>query len=81
MTGKVLYWKKSCKIQVHEYGNVANTLEEKTQGVISLGPTGNLHITYNFFLLSTIKNHPRTVHRGAHSHNRYRTGDGDGLIR
>ena len=48
MTGKTLYWKKSCKLnfgayaQVHEDRNVTNTLEERTQGAICLGPTDNL---------------------------------------
>ena len=37
--------------QVHEDRNVTNTLEERTQGAICLGPTGNLQGTYNFFTL------------------------------
>ena len=57
MTGKALDWKKIFKLQsgayaqVHEDINVTNTLEEKTQGAILLGPTGNLQGTYNFFSL------------------------------
>ena len=55
MTGKALDWKKSCKLhfgayaQVHEDRNVTNTLEDRTQGAICLGPTGNLQGTYNCF--------------------------------
>ena len=55
MTGKSLDWKKSCKLhfwtytQVHKDRNAANMLEERTQGVICLGPTGNLQGTYNCF--------------------------------
>ena len=61
MTGKALDWKKSCKLhfgdyaQVHENRNVTNALEEGTQGAICLGPTGNLHGTYNFFSLQSEK--------------------------
>ena len=56
MTGKALDWKKSRKLQfgayaqVHEDRNVTNTLEERTQGEIHLGPTGNLQGTYNFII-------------------------------
>ena len=52
---------ESCKLhfgayaQVHKDRNVTNTLEERTQGAISLGPTGNLQGTYNFFLLRSGK--------------------------
>ena len=52
MTGKFLDWKKIYKlhfgayIQVHEDRNVTNTLEERTQGAICLGTTGNLQGTY-----------------------------------
>ena len=55
MTGKSLDLKKSFKLhsganaQVHEDRNVTNTLEERTQGAIFLGPTGNLQGTYNIF--------------------------------
>ena len=55
MTGKALDWKKSCKLhfeayaQVHEDINVTNTLEDRNQGEICLGPTGNLQGTYNLF--------------------------------
>ena len=55
MTGKALDWNKSCKLhfgayaQVHKDRNVTNALEERTQGSICLGPTGNLQGTYNFF--------------------------------
>ena len=61
MTGKKLDWKKSCKLhfgayaQVREDRNVTNTLEERTQGAIYLGPTGNLQGTYNFFSLRSGK--------------------------
>ena len=61
MTGKTLDWKKSCKIhfraysRVHDNRNVTNTLEERTQGEICLGPTGNLQGTYNFFLIRSGK--------------------------
>ena len=57
MTGKALDWEKICKphfrayAQVHKYRNVTNTLEERTQGAIFLGPTGNLQGIYNFFSL------------------------------
>ena len=57
MTGKSLDWKKSFKLhfgsyaQVHEDKNVTNTLEDRTQGAICLGPTGNIQVTYNFFSL------------------------------
>ena len=61
MTGKYLDWKKSCKLhfgayaQVHEDRNVTNTLEERAQGAICLGPTGNQQGTYNFFSLRSGK--------------------------
>ena len=61
MTGKALDWKKSCKLhfrdyaQVHEDRYVVNKLEERTQGAICLGPTGNLQSTYNFFSLRSGK--------------------------
>ena len=61
MTGKYLDWKKSCKFHFREYAQVhgdrhtKNTLEERTQGEILLGPTGNLQGTYNFFSLRTGK--------------------------
>ena len=48
MTVKYLDWKKSCKLhfgeysQVHKYRNIINMLEERTQGKICLGPTGNI---------------------------------------
>ena len=51
MTGKSFDWKKSCKLhfgaytQVHEERNVNDTLEERTQGEICLGPTSNLQGT------------------------------------
>ena len=54
MIGKSLDRKKSCKLhfgaytQVHENRNVTNMLEERTQGAIYLGLTGNLQGTYNF---------------------------------
>ena len=57
MTGKTIDWKKSCKLhfgayaQVHEDRNVTNTLEQRTQEAIRLGPTGSLQGTYNFFFL------------------------------
>ena len=61
MKGKTLDWKKSCKLhfgayaQVHEDRNVTNTLEERTQGAIYLGPTCNLQGTYSFFSLRSGK--------------------------
>ena len=64
MTGKSLDWKKSCKLhfraytQVHDDINVTNTLEERTQGEICLGPIGNLQGTYNFFSLRSGKKLP-----------------------
>ena len=64
MTGKALDWKKSCKLhfgayaQVHEDRNVTNTLEERNQGAICLGTTGNLQGTYNFFSLQYGNNLP-----------------------
>ena len=57
MTGKSLDWKKSCKLhfraytKVHKDRNVTNTLEDRTQVSICLGPAGNLQGTYNFSLL------------------------------
>ena len=64
MTGKALDWKKMCKLhfgayaKVHDYRNVTNTLEERTQGAICLGPTGNLQGTYNFFCYALEKKSP-----------------------
>ena len=61
MTGNALDWKKGCKLhfgeyaQVHKERNVTNTLDERTQGVICLGPTGNLQGTYHLFLLHSGK--------------------------
>ena len=61
MTGKSLDWKKICKLHfgdytwVHKDSNVTNTLEERTQGAIFLGPTVNLQGTYNFCLLRSGK--------------------------
>ena len=61
LTGKALYWNKICKlhfgdyVQVQEDRNVTNTLEERTQGEICLGPTGYLQGTYNLFSLSSGK--------------------------
>ena len=57
MTGKIFDWKKSYKLhfgayaQVHEDRNVTNTLEERAQGAVFLGTTGNLQGAYNFFSL------------------------------
>ena len=62
MTGKDFDWKKICKLyfgpytQVHKYRNLNNTLEERTQGEICLGPTGNLEGTYNLFSIGSGKN-------------------------
>ena len=59
ITGKDLDWNKSCKLhfgayaQVHEDRIMTNTLEERTQGEICLGPTGYLQGTYNLFSLSS----------------------------
>ena len=64
MPVKNLDRKKSSKIhfgayeQVNEDRNIMYTLEERTQGAIYLGPTGNLKGTYNFFLLRTKKLSP-----------------------
>ena len=64
MIGKYLDWDKSFMLhfgayaQVHEYRNVTNLLEEKTQGAICLGPTGNLQGTYNCFFLCSGKKSP-----------------------
>ena len=61
LTGKALYWNKICKlhfgdyVQVQEDRNVTNTLEERTQGEICLGPIGNLQVTYNLFSLRSGK--------------------------
>ena len=61
MTGKSLDWKKICKLKfraytkVHKDRNVTNTLEDRTQGEICLGPTGNLQETYNLFSLRSGK--------------------------
>ena len=61
MTGKYLDWKKTCKlhlgsyIQVYAHKNVTNTIEERTQEAICLGPTGNIQGTYNFFSIHTGK--------------------------
>ena len=84
MTGKALDWKKTCKLhfgayaQVHEDRKVSITLEERTQGTICLGPTGNLKGTYNFFSLRSEKNHPRTIYRGTHPHDLHETCGGNG---
>ena len=57
MTGKSLGWNKSCKLhfgayaQIHEDNNVTNTLEDRTQGAICLGPIGNIQGIYNLFPL------------------------------
>ena len=57
ITVKALDWKKICKLrfrayaQIHEDRNVNSTIEERTQGAICLGPTGNLLGIYNLFLL------------------------------
>ena len=64
MTGKALDCKKRFNLhfgayaQVHEYRNVTNTLEERTQGAIFLGPTGNLQGTYNFFFNALVRKSP-----------------------
>ena len=57
ITGKAIDWNKSYKLhfgsyaQVHKEVNITNTLEERTQRAICLGPTDNLQGTYNFFSL------------------------------
>ena len=74
MTEKKLDWKKSCKLhfgayaQVHKDRNVTNTLEERTQGAICLGPIDNLQGTYNFFSLQSEKNITRGQSRNACEH-------------
>ena len=61
MTGKVLGWIKSCKLHFRAYAhvqkvsNLTNMLEDRTQGAICLGPTGNLQVTYSFFSLRSGK--------------------------
>ena len=47
---------------------MANTLEERKQGAICLGPTGNPQGTY-------INNHPQTIHIGTHPHDRHEGRD------
>ena len=42
-------------MQVHEDRNVTNTLEERTQGTICLGPKNNLQGTYIHFSLHSDK--------------------------
>ena len=59
MTGKTLDWKKSCRLhfgayaQVHEERNMSNTLEERTQGAICIGPyrqpTGHIQFILPMF--------------------------------
>ena len=62
MTGNIIEWNKICKLHLGAYTegnedrNVTNTLEERTQGAICLGPTDNLQGTYNFFSLRSGKN-------------------------
>ena len=61
ITVKALDWKRICKLNfrayanVHKCRNVTNTLEERTQVEIFLGPTGNLQRTYNLFSLRSGK--------------------------
>ena len=61
MISKALDWKKIFKLhfeayaQVHEDRNVTNMLEDRTQGEILLGPTGNMQDTYNLFSLRSGK--------------------------
>ena len=61
MAVKALDWNKSCKLhfgayaKVHKDSNVTNTLEERIQGAICLGPTGNLQGTYNCFRYALVK--------------------------
>ncbi len=40
-------------VQVHDDLDVTNTIESRTTGAISLGPTGNLEGTHKFFSLKT----------------------------
>ena len=86
MTGKVLDWKKICKLhfgsyaQVNEDRNVTNTLEERKQGAICLGPTGNLQGTYNFFRYALKKKY-WTIRRGTHPHDQNEKCGGNGFIR
>ena len=60
-TGKTLDWKILCKLifdayaQVNEYRNITNTMKERTQGAIYIGPTENVQVAYNFLLLRTRK--------------------------
>ena len=84
MTVKDLDWKIICRLHFEAYARVqkdrtiTNTLEDITQGPICLGPTGNLQVNYNFFLIRTIKKNPWTIHRGVHTHNLYEIGGGNG---
>jgi hypothetical protein len=59
MTGTALDYEKNCKlpfgayVETHEERPRTNTLYERTQGVICLGPTSNFQGSYKFLCLNT----------------------------
>jgi hypothetical protein len=61
MTGTALDFNKHCQIpfgayaEVHEDRNITNTMEERTQSAICLGPTANFQGSYKFLSLRTGK--------------------------
>jgi hypothetical protein len=61
MTGTALNFNKHCQIpfeayaEVHEDNNITNTMTERTQPAICLGPTANFQGSYKFLLLKTGK--------------------------
>jgi hypothetical protein len=61
MTGTALDFNKHCQIpfgayaEVHEDNNIMNTMTERTQPAICLGPTANFQGSYKFLSLKTGK--------------------------
>jgi hypothetical protein len=61
MTGTALDFNKHCQIlfgayaEVHEDNNITNTMTERTQPAICLGPTANFQGSYKFLSLKTGK--------------------------
>jgi hypothetical protein len=61
MTGTVLDFNKHCQIpfgayaELHEDNNITNTMTERTQPAICLGPTANFQGSYKFLSLNTGK--------------------------
>jgi hypothetical protein len=61
MTGTALDFNKHCQIpfgayvEVHEDRNITNTIDERTQPAICLGPTANFQGSYTFISLRTGK--------------------------